>query len=120
MYGITFVPTKQLSNLLTKILSKILSGEIRNNFQMSNTSVKIMGNKLSLFELSVLSKQLRGKRADLAARANVAKGTVDNTLSGKHQNLQVLKAAAEMLKEQKAAVGNSVILELREELSALE
>jgi hypothetical protein len=81
---------------------------------MTNKSVKIMGNKLSREELDILSRKLRGKRPELATRANVSKGTVNNTFQGQYQNLKVLKAAAEMLKEQKEL--EPVIVELREEL----
>ena len=73
-----------------------------------------MGNKLDEKELAKLSKRLRGKRKEIAKRANVGLGTVHNTFENKHQNMKVLEVAAEMVKEMNAQEINPIIAELRE------
>ena len=56
-------------------------------------------NKLTKEELRIIAAKLRGKRQELAEKANVSLGTVNNTFQDLYQNSEVIKAAAEMIKE---------------------
>ena len=78
---------------------------------------KIMGNKLTKEELTNASRLLRGRRAEIAEKAQVSEGTVNNTFEGRYQNEDVLIAIRDMLKAQKELKENPVIAELREMLA---
>jgi hypothetical protein len=76
-----------------------------------------MGNKLTKDELTSASRRLRGKRSELATRAKVSEGTVNNTFEGRYQNEKVLTAIRDMLLEQEKIKENPVVAELREILA---
>jgi hypothetical protein len=70
--------------------------------------------KLSKIELIQIAALLRGRRDEIAQRAEVSKFTVDSTFQGKYPNTRVLEVAAEMIKELK--LQKTVVDDLRAEL----
>lgn len=73
--------------------------------------------KGELFHFSVL---LRGRRDEIAKRANVSRWTVNNTFQDVYQNEKVLEVVAEMIEEQnkKEVKSNPLVDRLRNLVSS--